>query len=121
MKDSWQCAYQASTEPAHQDRYTEAGFLAIDSNCAEREMKWIAIGRKNWLCFGSLQGRGGPVLVLSHLSAGRHRAVAYLKDVQTCLPTIDTTAVLELLPDRWQAKQTASASAAQENASCLNP
>jgi hypothetical protein len=28
-------------------RYTEAGFLAIDNNAAEREMKRIAIGRKN--------------------------------------------------------------------------
>src|SRR5262249_15976275 len=28
-------------------RYTEAGFLAIDNNVAEREMKRIAIGRKN--------------------------------------------------------------------------
>jgi hypothetical protein len=26
-------------------RYTEAGFLAIDNNAAEREMKRIAIGR----------------------------------------------------------------------------
>jgi len=30
-------------------RYTEVGFLAIDNNAAEREMKRIAIGRKNWL------------------------------------------------------------------------
>jgi hypothetical protein len=30
-------------------RYSEAGFLAIDNNVAEREMKRIAIGRKNWL------------------------------------------------------------------------
>jgi len=34
-------------------RYTEAGFLAIDNNVAEREMKRIAIGRKNWLSVGS--------------------------------------------------------------------
>ena len=34
-------------------RYTEAGFLAIDNNVSEREMKRIAIGRKNWLCVGS--------------------------------------------------------------------
>src|SRR5262249_62136284 len=30
-------------------RYTEAGFLTIDNNASEREMKRIAIGRKNWL------------------------------------------------------------------------
>ena len=38
-------------------RYTEAGFLSIDNNVAEREMKRIAIGRKNWLFVGSDQGR----------------------------------------------------------------
>jgi hypothetical protein len=37
-------------------RYTEAGFLAIDNNVAEREMKRIAIGRKNWLTVGSPRG-----------------------------------------------------------------
>src|SRR5262249_46206738 len=37
-------------------RYTEAGFLAIDNNVSEREMKRIAIGRKNWLTVGSPRG-----------------------------------------------------------------
>jgi len=37
-------------------RYTEAGFLAIDNNVSEREMKRIAIGRKNWLFVGSPRG-----------------------------------------------------------------
>jgi hypothetical protein len=34
-------------------RYTEAGFLAIDNNAAEREMKQVAIRRKNRLTVGS--------------------------------------------------------------------
>ena len=37
-------------------RYTEAGSLRIDNNVAEREMKRIAIGRKNWLFVGSPRG-----------------------------------------------------------------
>ena len=45
-------------------RYTEPGFLAIDNNVAEREMKRIAIGRKKWLFVGSPQGgRTAAVLV----------------------------------------------------------
>jgi hypothetical protein len=40
-------------------RYTEAGFLAIDNNVSEREMKRIAIGRKNWLTVGSPPRRRG--------------------------------------------------------------
>ena len=48
-------------------RYTEAGFLAIDNNVAEREMKRIAIGRKNWLFIGSPQG-GEMAAVMMSLS-----------------------------------------------------
>jgi hypothetical protein len=37
-------------------RYAEAGFLAIDNNASEREMKRIAIGRKTWLSVGLPRG-----------------------------------------------------------------
>jgi hypothetical protein len=53
-------------------RYTEAGFLAIDNNAAEHEMKWIAIGRKNWLTVGP--PRGGPTAAVLFSSASRPRA-----------------------------------------------
>jgi transposase len=36
--------------------YTEAGFLAIDKNAAERTILPIALGRKNWLHLRSDQG-----------------------------------------------------------------
>jgi hypothetical protein len=53
-------------------RYTEAGFLAIDNNVAEREMKRIAIGRKNWLFVGSPQG-GQTAAVLISFTSTCHR------------------------------------------------
>jgi transposase len=59
-------------------RYTEAGFLAIDNNVAEREMKRIAIGRKPW---------------------------AYLQDVLSRLPATPPEQLGELAPDNWQAAQ----------------
>jgi hypothetical protein len=34
-------------------RFAEAGFLAIDSNMADLEIKRVSIGRKNWLSVGS--------------------------------------------------------------------
>jgi transposase len=34
-------------------RYCEQGYLAIDNNAAERAMKRVAIGRKNWLFAGN--------------------------------------------------------------------
>ncbi len=39
--------------------YLEHGFLELDNNTAERSMRAIAVGRKNWLFAGS--ERGGQV------------------------------------------------------------
>ena len=89
-------------------RYTEAGFLNIDNNVAEREMKQIAIGRKNWLFFGSPQGGHTAATLYSFTSTCRRLGVepwAYLKDVLTRLPTTPPERLAELLPDRWLAEQ----------------
>ena len=89
-------------------RYTEAGFLAIDNNWAEREMKRIAIGRKNWLFFGSNKGGTTAAVLFSFTSTCRRLRVepwAYLRDVLTRLPTKAPEQLGDLLPDRWQAAQ----------------
>lgn len=87
-------------------RYTEAGFLAIDNNVAEREMKRIAIGRKNWLFVGSPQGGQTAAVLISFTSTCDRLGVepwAYLQDVLTRLPTTTGGELSALLPDRWQA------------------
>lgn len=89
-------------------RYTEAGFLEIDNNVAEREMKRIAIGRKNWLFVGSENGGRTAAVLFSFTSTCHRLGVepwAYLKDVLTRLPSLPTERLEELLPDRWQAAQ----------------
>ena len=87
-------------------RYTEAGFLSIDNNLAEREMKRIAIGRKNWMHVGSDKG-GQTAAVLFSFTSTCHRLGiepwAYLQDVLARLPTMPAERLGELLPDRWQA------------------
>src|SRR5439155_58293 len=93
-------------------RYTEAGFLAIDNNVAEREMKRIAIGRKNWLFVGSPQGGHTAAVLLSFTSTCQRLGVepwAYLHDVLTRLPATPTGQLSDLLPDHWQAAQRAKA------------
>jgi len=94
-------------------RYTEAGFLSIDNNIAEREMKRIAIGRKNWLFVGSAKG-GHTAAVLFSFTSTCHRLGiepwAYLQDVLGRLPTMPAARLGELLPDRWQAAQKPAAS-----------
>jgi len=92
-------------------RYTEAGFLAIDNNVSEREMKRIAIGRKNWLFVGSPQGGRTAAVLLSFTSTCHRLGVepwAYLQDVLTRLPTTPVGQLGDLLPDRWQAARKAT-------------
>jgi transposase len=87
-------------------RYTEAGFLAIDNNVSEREMKRIAIGRKNWLSIGSPRGGQTAAVLFSFTSTCQRLGVepwAYLQDVLTRLPTTPGECLADLLPDPWQA------------------
>jgi transposase len=87
-------------------RYTEAGFLTIDNHVAEREMKRIAIGRKNWLFVGSPQGGQTAAVLVSFTSTCHRLGVepwAYLQDVLTRWPTTSLAQRGDLLPDTWQA------------------
>jgi transposase len=97
-------------------RYAEAGFLAIDNNVSEREMKRIAIGRKNWLTVGSPRGGQTAAVLFSFTSTCQRLNVepwAYLQDVLTRLPTMPVGQLGDLLPEHWQAaRQTTRASAA---------
>jgi transposase len=94
-------------------RYTDAGFLAIDNNVSEREMKRIAIGRKNWLSIGSPRGGQTAAVLFSFTSTCQRLGVepwAYLQDVLMRLPMMPAGQVGELLPDLWRgARQTATA------------
>jgi transposase len=91
-------------------RYTEAGFLAIDNNAAKREMKRIAIGRKNWLTLGSPRGGQTAAVLFSFTSTCQRLGVepwAYLQDVLTRLPATPTGELAALLPDHWRAARQA--------------
>jgi transposase len=93
-------------------RYTEDGFLAIDNNVSEREMKRIAIGRKNWLTVGSPRGGQTAAVLFSFTSTCQRLGVepwAYLQDVLTRLPATPVGQLGDLVPDHWQATRTACA------------
>lgn len=90
-------------------RYTEAGYLSIDNNAAEREMKRIALGRRNWLFFGSDRGGRTAAILMSFTSSCARLGVepwSYLRDVLERLPATSAEGLSELLPDRWQAART---------------
>jgi transposase len=85
--------------------YLRQGFLAIDNNVAEQEMKRIAMGRKNYLFVGSDRG-GRTAAVLYSFTSTCHRhgvdPFVYLRDVLRRLPIHPAEQLPDLLPDRWQ-------------------
>ena len=77
------------------------GDLAIDNNAAERAIKPFAIGRKNWLFFGS--DRGGQVLAtLASFTAScqllQINPWLWLRNTLTRLPTTPADQLANLLP-----------------------
>jgi hypothetical protein len=86
-------------------RYLDDGRLEIDNNASEREMKRVAIGRKNWLFIGS-DDHGQPTANLLSLiaSARLHRLDPweYLRDVFNLLPQWPEDRYLELTPKYWR-------------------
>jgi transposase len=85
--------------------YLRQGFLAIDNNWAEREMRRVAIGRKNYLFAGSDAGGGTAAVLYSFLSSCQRHGLepfTYLRDVFSRLATHPPENIAELLPDRWR-------------------
>ena len=90
-------------------RYTERGELDIDNGEAERALRGIAIGRRNWLfCASERGGRAAAIHFSFVASCRRHNLdpFAYFRDVLTRLPVLGADAspeqLRELLPDRWR-------------------
>jgi hypothetical protein len=87
-------------------RYCEDGDLEIDNNGAERSLRGVAVGRKNWMFLGSDNG-GRTAAVLTSLIATSKRLgidpFAYLRDIFERISTHPHNRLAELLPDRWMA------------------
>ncbi len=92
-------------------RYCQDGDLEIDNNGAERSLRGVAVGRRNWTFFGSDNG-GSTAAVLSSLIATckRHQIdpFAYLRDVLDRISAHPHNQLEELLPDKWLASRTAA-------------
>lgn len=85
-------------------RYTTQGFLNIDNNAAERALKRVAIGRKNWLFAGhDAAGRTAALWYSFLASAERHKIDPqhYLTSLLAQLPTTHIDDLPRLLPDAW--------------------
>jgi transposase len=89
------------------ERYTTDGMLDIDNNVAERALRQIAVGRKNWLFAGSASGaETAATLFTIASSCHRHKvdAFAYLRDLLVRFahaPHPPPEQLRDWLPDYW--------------------
>jgi transposase len=85
-------------------RYCEDGDLSIDNNATERAIRGVAVGRNNWVFFGSDEG-GKTAAVLRSFVATCQRAgvdpFIWLKDVLSRIAAHPITRLAELLPHNW--------------------
>jgi transposase len=81
--------------------------IPIHNNDSERDLRHLAVGRKNWLVFGSQ--RGGEVacrlysLMLSCKQCGANPE-AYLEDVLMKVATTPASQIATLTPWAWAAR-----------------
>jgi hypothetical protein len=94
-------------------RYTGQGYLNIDNNAAERALKRVAIGRKNWLFAGNdAAGQSHARLWTLIASAERHGLdpQAYLRSVLAKVGSTPLSELDQFLPDQWKAEDAAAKS-----------
>jgi len=82
-------------------RYRDDGRVEIDNNAAERSLRAVALGRKNWLFAGSDDGGERAAAIYSLLGTAQLNGLnveAYLRHVLERLPDHPVNRVDELLP-----------------------
>jgi transposase len=92
-------------------RYSDDGDLEIDNNGAERSLRGIAVGRRNWTFYGSDNGGRTAAVLASLIATSRRLSLdpfTYLRDVFARISTHPQNQLDELLPDRWAARMALS-------------
>jgi transposase len=86
-------------------RYTSDGQLDIDNNSAERAMRPIAVGRRNYMFFGSDNGGHTAAVLYSLIASAKRHGLdpfVYLRDVLARISDHPSNKLRELLPDHWK-------------------
>jgi len=82
-------------------RYCDDGRIEIDNNAAERALRCVALGRKNYLFAGSDAGGERAAAIYSLLGTAKLHELnpeAYLRDVLVRIAEHPITRIAELLP-----------------------
>ncbi len=91
------------------NRYAQHGGVAIDNNAAERSLRGIALGRKNWMFVGSDRGGRAAAIHFSLIASCLRNQIepyAYLRDLLTRLPALGPAPTADqlrpLLPSHYR-------------------
>jgi len=97
-------------------RFLDDGRICLTNNTAERALRGIALGRRNWTFAGSQRGADRAAIMLSVITTCRLNDVdpkAWLADVFARIADLPVSRLHELLPWHWKSqKGTAIAAAA---------
>jgi transposase len=95
--------YTLSLSP-YLKNYTNHADARLDNNVAERAIRPLAIGRKNWMFVGSEESGKSAAVLLSLIQTCRGLDInprEYLEDVMRRIMTHSNQKLQELLPDQW--------------------
>lgn len=84
-------------------RYLDDARFAIDNNVAERAVRPLALGRKNWLFIGGDSGLSSAAVLMSLCANAKRHGLnpwAYLTDLLTQMAS-QPADVTQFLPDVW--------------------
>jgi len=87
------------------NHYGEDGDLEIDNNHTERSIRGVAVGRHNWVFFGSDQGGHTAAVLRSFVTSCQRVGVdpyVWFKDVLTRIAAHPMTRLAALLPHNWK-------------------
>jgi transposase len=95
-------------------RFLDDGRLCMSNNAAEREIRAVALGRKNWTFAGSDAGGRRAAAIYTVIQTARLNDVdpqAWLADVLTRLQDHPAKRIDELLPWNWKRQRLQQAAA----------
>lgn len=96
----------AANQEAELRRVFDTGTLPLDNTRAERALRKLVVGRKNWLFYGSDAHAEAAAAIFSIVASCRLHALdpfQYLEEILRVLPSWPRERYLELAPKYWRA------------------
>jgi transposase len=93
-------------------RFLDDGRLCMSNNAAERELRAVAVGRRNWTFAGSDEGGRRAATIYTLIATAKLNNIdpqAWLADVLARLPDHPAKRIYELLPWNWRPQNVAHA------------